>query len=80
MVTTTAGRGCLRAVMLRRPDTGAALTDDETAELVAAIRAEGAIVHPGPSCVQILPALVYTPQDVAALFGSIRAGFKRYFR
>ncbi|MBM7771688.1 adenosylmethionine-8-amino-7-oxononanoate aminotransferase [Actinokineospora baliensis] len=77
-VVATSGRGCLRAAMVRGPG-NSELDDDEVAALVAAIRAEGAIVHPGPSCFQLLPALVYTDEDVAELFASIRAGIKRYF-
>ncbi|WP_424921716.1 daptide-type RiPP biosynthesis aminotransferase [Streptomyces sp. wa1] len=76
-VSSTSGRGCLRAIMLRHH--GAPISDAEVTALVAAIRKEGALVHPGPSCVQILPALVYSPEDTSSLFNSIRAGIKRHF-
>lgn len=78
-VTSVSGRGCLRAVMMRRAD-GRELTEAEVADLVTAIREEGAIVHPGPSCIQILPALIYSPEDTTLLFSAIRAGVKRHFR
>ncbi|MET9914231.1 daptide-type RiPP biosynthesis aminotransferase [Streptomyces sp. NPDC006476] len=78
-VTSASGRGCLRAIMVRRAD-GKELTETEVADLVTAVREEGAIVHPGPSCVQILPALIYSPEDTSLLFSAIRAGIKRYLR
>ncbi|MFE0421342.1 daptide-type RiPP biosynthesis aminotransferase [Streptomyces sp. NPDC058953] len=78
-VASASGRGCLRAIMVRHLS-GEPLADAEVAALVRAIREEGALVHPGPSCVQILPALVYSPEDTSLLFSSVRAGIKSHFR
>ncbi|MBC7268333.1 MAG: aspartate aminotransferase family protein, partial [Streptomyces sp.] len=79
VVTSTQGKGCLRALMLSRPD-GGELGKQDIADLVAAIRQEGAIVHPGPSSLLLLPALVYTTQDLKLLLDRVRAGVARYLR
>ncbi|GAA5154632.1 MULTISPECIES: daptide-type RiPP biosynthesis aminotransferase [Amycolatopsis] len=51
------GTGCFRAIEL----TG------RSAEVVAAARAAGLIVQPGPDCVQLVPALTYTAEDFEEL-------------
>ncbi|MFI6080790.1 daptide-type RiPP biosynthesis aminotransferase [Streptomyces sp. NPDC051217] len=79
LITSTQGRGCLRALMLSRPD-GTEFGKQDIAALVAAIRLEGAIVHPGPSSLLLLPALIYTTQDVKLLFDCVRAGMARFLR
>ncbi|MTE21823.1 aminotransferase class III-fold pyridoxal phosphate-dependent enzyme [Streptomyces sp. TRM43335] len=72
-VTGTTGVGCFRAVRLAGPD-GAPLPHAEVPKVVAAIREAGAIVHPGPHCVQLFPALTYTEADLAELMERVRAG------
>jgi adenosylmethionine-8-amino-7-oxononanoate aminotransferase len=77
LVRGTAGRGCLRAVLLAQED-GAPLSGHEVSAVVAAIRDAGALLHPGPSCVQLLPALTYTDDELEELLGCLRAGLAGY--
>lgn len=72
-VTGVTGVGCFRTVGVVGPD-GCALAPDQTASLVAAIRAAGAIVHPGPGGVQLIPALTYDEADLAELLHCVRRG------
>jgi adenosylmethionine-8-amino-7-oxononanoate aminotransferase len=72
-VFSTSGEGCLRAINLRKPG-GELLDAQEVDSTVNSIRASGALVHQGPSCIQILPAFVYTSNDVAELLSRIENG------
>lgn len=72
-VASVTGAGCFRAVRLvdthgRQPDPA------RVSDLLAAIRAHGAIVHPGPGGFQLVPALTYTTDELDQLLGSVRAG------
>jgi len=73
IVRGSSGRGCLRAILLGDLD-GRPLDPAQVPEVVAAIRRAGALVHPGPSCVQLLPALIYSDDDFDELLGRVRAG------
>lgn len=79
MVSAVSGRGCLRAVLLA-DDHGDPLGAQELQAVAAAIRDAGAIVHPGPSCVQLLPALIYTDDELDELLDCVRAGLSKYAR
>lgn len=76
MTDGVVGRGCMRALTLRRPD-GAPL-DAETVERIAAdIFAAGALVHPGPSALLIMPAFSYTEADLDELEARLAEGLSR---
>lgn len=66
------GSGCFRALVLARE--GRPLGGHEVAGVVAAIRRAGAIVQPGPSCIQLVPAFVYGPDDLAELATAVLDG------
>lgn len=77
LVTRVSGRGCLRAVHLADED-GAPLSREEIPVVIDAIREAGATVHPGPGCVQLLPALVYQMTDLAELLSRVAAGITNH--
>ena len=72
-VSGTAGRGCMRAVKLAAAD-GQPLPADDVMAVVSRIHQAGAIVQPGPGRIQLLPALVYTPENFEELYSAIHAG------
>lgn len=76
-VSATSGAGCFRALRLRAPD-GGDLPQTQVGPVVDAIRAAGAVVHPGPNGVQLVPALVYTEAQVRELVGCVQEGLARY--
>ncbi|MFF7812415.1 daptide-type RiPP biosynthesis aminotransferase [Streptomyces sp. NPDC007945] len=76
-VTEATGVGCFRALRLSGPD-GLPLPQTEVPAVVAAIRAAGAIVHPGPHGIQLFPALTYTPDELTELLDRIRAGLSAH--
>jgi hypothetical protein len=47
-------------------------------EVIRAIRDAGAIVHPGPNCFQLIPALVYTDAEIDELLAITRSGLATY--
>lgn len=67
------GVGCFRTLGVTGPD-GLPLAPERVAALVAAIREAGAIVHPGPGGVQLIPALTYDEADLAELLHCVRRG------
>lgn len=79
LVASISGRGCLRAICLA-DDMGTPLARPTISGVVEAIREEGATVHPGPGCVQLLPALVYDMADLDELLARVAAGIASYSR
>jgi len=71
------GTGCFRALRIQGSD-GAAMTLPEVSALVDEIRAAGAIVHPGPAGIQLVPALTYTNEDFSALINAVATGLERF--
>lgn len=71
-VTGTRGAGCFRAVVLARD--GRPLDGPDIAEVVGSIRRAGAIVQPGPSCIQLVPAFIYTAADLDELETAVLRG------
>lgn len=74
--TSMAGRGLFRTLHARTPD-GALIGSAVVAELITAIREAGAVVHPGPGGIQLIPALTYSEAEVAELLGCVEMGFAR---
>ncbi|WP_328749160.1 aminotransferase class III-fold pyridoxal phosphate-dependent enzyme [Streptomyces sp. NBC_00285] len=79
LVSGTTGIGCFRSIRLSTPG-GEPLPQQEVPQVVAAIREAGAIVHPSVNGVQILPALVYTDDEVTELLDCVRAGVAAHAR
>ncbi len=63
--TGTNGTGCFRALTL--PGASQAVVDD----LAFKCLRSGAVVHPGPGCVQLVPALVYSRADLDRLMDRV---------
>lgn len=71
------GLGLFRALRLGLPDGGGALPFPVTIGVLNDIRESGAVVQPGPSCVQLVPALVYEQADMDELAHAVRQGLDR---
>lgn len=76
LVVGHTGAGCFRAARLAWPD-GTPFFPHDVMRAVDVIRSAGAIVHPGPGCVQLIPALTYEDEDVDTLFDRVRLGLDR---
>jgi adenosylmethionine-8-amino-7-oxononanoate aminotransferase len=73
LIDGTTGAGCFRSLRMCGPD-GTPLPQSDVSALVARIREAGAIVHPGVNGVQLIPALTYTPAELAELLDCVTAG------
>jgi adenosylmethionine-8-amino-7-oxononanoate aminotransferase len=65
------GIGCFRAIGLRGAG-GSPLSGERIERIVGACRANGAIVHPGPSSIQLVPALTYEARELSLLLERVR--------
>ncbi|MCG8654525.1 daptide-type RiPP biosynthesis aminotransferase [Yimella sp. NH-Cas1] len=72
-VAGTSGTGCFRSVRLLGAQ-GDPLAQSEVDPLIDAIMLAGARVHPGPSGIQLVPALTYSDDEVDELIHTVRAG------
>ncbi|MFE5546784.1 daptide-type RiPP biosynthesis aminotransferase [Streptomyces sp. NPDC056534] len=80
-VLETRGAGCFRSVVLTDPLTESTpLEPRHLLGLVEEIRRTGARVHPGPSGIQLIPALTYTADEIHELVSTVRAGIASYAR
>lgn len=70
LVGAVTGRGCFRSLVLRAPD-GGQLPPDVVADLVTRCRRHRVVVHPGPSCLQLVPALTYRPDDLEVMLSRV---------
>lgn len=77
LVAGSDGAGCFRHLQLLTPE-GRPLPQQEVGAVIDAVRAEGAIVHPGPHGVQLIPALVYTDENLQSLIRCVAAGLVRH--
>ncbi|MCX5278237.1 MULTISPECIES: daptide-type RiPP biosynthesis aminotransferase [Streptomyces] len=73
LATRATGVGCFRTLHLVHPD-GRPLAGTDVADLITRIRQAGAIVHPGPSGIQLVPSLTYSRDEVAELMTCIEEG------
>lgn len=70
--TSTVGAGLFRTLHLHDDD---GLVGPATvAALITAVRHAGAVVHPGPGGIQLIPALTYSSAEVTELLGCVRTG------
>ncbi len=74
-VLGVAGVGCFRSIRLGGDD-GGPLDQRLVPGVVAAIRDAGAIVHPGPHGIQLVPALIYRPDEVDELIDCVARGLR----
>jgi adenosylmethionine-8-amino-7-oxononanoate aminotransferase len=72
-VTATTGRGCFRGIQLAEDD-GAPYSAERVQQAIAAIRGHGALVHPGPGCVQLVPPLTLTDEETHELGTAVHKG------
>ncbi|WP_194912064.1 daptide-type RiPP biosynthesis aminotransferase [Catenulispora rubra] len=76
-VAELSGRGCMRGLHLRaerdRPFWGGHIT-----RLVDTVRRHGALVHPGPSAIELFPALTYTEAEIGELLAAVDAGLTEF--
>jgi adenosylmethionine-8-amino-7-oxononanoate aminotransferase len=70
------GRGCFRGLRIG-DEAGEPIGPAATTALVQAVREAGAIVHPGPGGLQLVPALVYRADDVDTLVGAVSTALDR---
>ncbi|MET9829077.1 daptide-type RiPP biosynthesis aminotransferase [Streptomyces sp. NPDC006385] len=73
LVTGSSGRGCFHTLHIGGPG-GHRLSPPGVAHLVAAIRKAGAIVHPGPAGIQLVPSLTYSDAEVDELMTCVESG------
>lgn len=71
-VLSRQGAGCFQTITIL-DRSGSPIGADDVTDLVAAARAHGVIVHPGPHGVQFVPALISTPDDIRELVAGVRA-------
>ncbi|MFD7169511.1 daptide-type RiPP biosynthesis aminotransferase [Streptomyces violascens] len=71
--TATSGAGCFRAIHLADRD-GTPFDAAAVQRCIAAIRAQGALVYPGPGCVQVIPPLTSTVEELEVLDTALRKG------
>ncbi|MFK0181833.1 daptide-type RiPP biosynthesis aminotransferase [Streptomyces xanthochromogenes] len=72
-VTTTSGAGSFRAIHLADRD-GTPYDAAAVQRCITAIRAQGALVYPGPGCVQVIPPLTSTAEELEVLEAALRKG------
>ncbi|WP_244176066.1 daptide-type RiPP biosynthesis aminotransferase [Microbacterium oxydans] len=77
-VVDTGGIGCFRSVVLARD--GRPFDGGEIAGVVAAVRKAGAIVQPGPGCIQVIPAYLYGRTELDELETAILHGIDDHER
>jgi adenosylmethionine-8-amino-7-oxononanoate aminotransferase len=77
LIVAATGLGCFRSLRITAPN-GADLLPADVGRLVTAIRGAGAIVHPGPGGIQLVPALTYTGEDLVELLDCVRRGLDAF--
>ncbi len=79
VVECVSGRGCMRALHLRTPE-GGSYDGRATVAAIDAVREAGAMLHAGPSAVQLLPAVVYSDEDLDRLVERVADGLEVFTR
>lgn len=75
LVADVTGAGCFIALGLRGPD-GEELDPAGVRDVVAAVHDGGAVVQPGPGCVQLIPAYGFDAAEIAELDAALRSGLR----
>ncbi|MGO4246460.1 daptide-type RiPP biosynthesis aminotransferase [Paenarthrobacter sp. RAF54_2] len=75
-VGESSGRSCMRGILLRAKS-GSPLSPNGVLAIVRRIHQAGAIVQPGPSRIQLLPALTYTQENFEELHAAIVHGLAK---
>lgn len=75
LVVGDGGVGCFRALKLGV--NGAPIPFPAVIKVVSEVRLAGALLQPGPSCVQLIPAFVNEQEDIDRLGAAIRTGLDR---
>ena len=70
---SSTGTGCFRTLGIV-DDAGAPIGGAEVARVVAAVRAAGAIVHPAPGGISLVPALTWSAAELDELMSCVRTG------
>lgn len=78
-IVAAQGTGCFRALRLSDPECPGPLAQHRVPLLVQSIRRAGAVVHPGPGGIQLIPALTYGPVDLEELGKAIGEGISEHF-
>ncbi|MET9610529.1 daptide-type RiPP biosynthesis aminotransferase [Streptomyces sp. NPDC006512] len=73
LVVGASGKGCFRTLHIASPG-GNRLSGAGVAHLVTRIRQAGAIVHPGPAGIQLVPALTYSDAELDELMACVESG------
>lgn len=73
VVTDVTGRGCFLGLGLRNQDESA-LSAAEVTGVVSAIAANGVLVQPGPSCIELIPAYGFDHRELLEVDTAVRAG------
>ncbi|MFI2620621.1 daptide-type RiPP biosynthesis aminotransferase [Streptomyces sp. NPDC018584] len=73
IVAEATGTGCFQALHLRTPE-GRPFWQSHVMRMIAAVRARGALVYPGPSSLQVFPALTWSQDEVADLLRALEDG------
>lgn len=77
LVTGSSGRGCFRTLHVVN-SAGVRLSGIEVAELVTRIRQAGALVHPGPGGIQLVPALTFSADELDELITCVVVGLSTF--
>jgi adenosylmethionine-8-amino-7-oxononanoate aminotransferase len=77
MVHEVSGSGCFRGLQLRAAN-GTPFWSHHVTRLIDAIRAHGALVHPGPSAIQLVPPLTLSDGEVSDLLQAVEAGLEEF--
>ncbi|MFF1278938.1 MULTISPECIES: daptide-type RiPP biosynthesis aminotransferase [Streptomyces] len=67
------GTGCFQALHLRT-HTGAPFWQPHVMQMIDAVRARGVLVYPGPSSLQVFPALTWSEEEVATCLRALEDG------
>lgn len=72
------GTGAFRAIELRDPLTGTTPDAERVTDLVENIRRRGAIVHPGPGCLQLVPPAILTDDEFTAVLAAVDSALDEF--
>jgi adenosylmethionine-8-amino-7-oxononanoate aminotransferase len=77
LVSGVTGAGCFRGLHLRTRR-GELFWSHHVSQVIRAIRARGALVHPGPSAIQLVPALTFSEAEITELLTAVEVGLSDF--